>query len=290
MNQSQELVVTTSPDELRMAVRQARSEGQRIGCVPTMGALHEGHISLIRQAVDTCDFVVVWIFVNPTQFGEGEDLETYPRPIEEDLKKCGAAGVRMVFMPPPEVIYPDGYSTWVEVAGLSEILEGASRPGHFRGVATIVLKLLNLIQPDVAFFGAKDFQQQTLIRRMVRDLNLPVEIAICLTVREEDGLAMSSRNAYLNPAERAAAIRLFEALQLADSRFREGAEDVAAVQEEMLGHLRGSDLIEPDYAVIADPDSLEQLTSPQPRMVALIAARVGSTRLIDNQLIELSPC
>ncbi|QDU39359.1 Pantoate-beta-alanine ligase [Maioricimonas rarisocia] len=289
MSNPQELVVTTSPRELRTAVRRARSQGQRIGCVPTMGALHEGHVSLIRRAVEKCDFVVVWIFVNPTQFGEGEDLAKYPRPIDDDLKKCSEAGVRLVFMPTSEVIYPDGFSTWVEVSGLSDVLEGSSRPGHFRGVATVVLKLLNLIQPDVAFFGAKDYQQQTLIRRMVADLNLPVEIDVCPTVREEDGLAMSSRNAYLSAEERAAAVRLFEAMQMADARFREGATDVAAVQQEMWDHLNEPDLIEPDYAVIADPDTLELLTSPQSRMVTLIAARVGSTRLIDNQLIQLPP-
>ncbi|MFG0331975.1 MAG: pantoate--beta-alanine ligase [Maioricimonas sp. JB049] len=289
MSHPQELVVTTSPRELRTAVRRARSQGQRIGCVPTMGALHAGHVSLIRRAVDTCDFVVVWIFVNPTQFGEGEDLAKYPRPIEDDLKKCSEAGVRLVFMPTPEVIYPEGFSTWVEVSGLSDVLEGASRPGHFRGVATVVLKLLNLIQPDVAFFGAKDYQQQTVIRRMVADLNLPVEIDVCPTVREEDGLAMSSRNAYLTAEERALAVRLFEAMQKADAQFREGVTDVASVQQQMWDHLNEPDLIEPDYAIIADPDTLERLTSPQSRMVALVAARVGSTRLIDNQLIQLPP-
>jgi pantoate--beta-alanine ligase len=278
--------VTASAAELRQRVQQARREGQRIGCVPTMGALHAGHVSLVEASRRQCDFHVVTIFVNPTQFAPTEDLAKYPRPLEEDLQKCRAAGADVVFTPSVPEMYPPGYNTWVTVEGLANTLEGASRPTHFRGVTTIVMKLFHLVQPDVAFFGAKDYQQQTVIRKMVRDLDVPVEIVVCPTVRELDGLALSSRNVYLGPAERKSALSLTQALRWAEQRLQSGERDVAAVQQGMRDILLAQPGVLPDYAVIADADTLEQLTTPRPRMVALIAAKVGSTRLIDNRVIE----
>jgi pantoate--beta-alanine ligase len=283
------LLVTSDIGEVRRAVAAARARGAAIGCVPTMGALHAGHVSLLQRARNETGCVAATIFVNPTQFGPQEDLTRYPRPVDEDLKLCRDADVDLVFMPDTAAIYPNGFATWVEVAGLSDILEGASRPGHFRGVATVVLKLLNIVQPDRAYFGAKDYQQQTLIRRMVRDLNLPVEVVICPTIRDQDGLALSSRNAYLSKVERKSASALFESLQLAARRLREGERDMAAVTQAMRDHLNSRPGVVTDYAVMADVDTLELLAEPRPRMVALVAARVGTTRLIDNLIIELSP-
>ena len=281
------LLVTSDFGEVRRAVAAARSRGVSIGCVPTMGALHAGHVSLLQQARTETGYVATTIFVNPAQFGPQEDLARYPRPVELDLKLCRDADVDLVFMPDAAAIYPEGFATWVEVAGLSTVLEGASRPGHFRGVATVVLKLLNIVQPDRAYFGAKDYQQQTLIRRMARDLDLPVEIVVCPTVREPDGLALSSRNVYLSKGERKSALALNEGLQLAERRLRDGERDVAGVSQAMRDHLNSRPGVVADYTVIADPDTLEPLAKPQPRMVALVAAKVGATRLIDNLMIEL---
>ncbi len=281
-------LVTSSIDEVRRGVADARRGGNRIGCVPTMGALHAGHVSLLESARQDCGFVVATLFVNPAQFGPHEDLQKYPRPVEQDLKLCRQAGVDLVFMPSVASLYPDGYATWVDVTGLSNVLEGAVRPGHFRGVATIVLKLFNVVLPDVAYFGEKDYQQHTLIRRMAGDLNVPVELVVCPTIREPDGLALSSRNVYLSAKERKSALSLYESLQLAAQRLRAGETNIAAVQAEMLRLLRLHPHVEPDYALIADPDTLDPLTHPRTRMVALVAARVGSTRLIDNLPIQLN--
>lgn len=282
------MLVTNDVGEARRAVAAARGGGKRIGCVPTMGALHAGHLSLMQRARGESGFVAVTIFVNPTQFGPQEDLSRYPRPLEADLKTCREVQADLVFIPSVEAIYPEGFATYVNVEGLSTILEGASRPGHFRGVATVVLKLFSILQPDIAFFGQKDFQQQALIRRMARDLDLPVEIRTCPTVREPDGLAMSSRNIYLTRDERRSALSLFESLQLAEERLRTGERDLAAICEDMRARMRSQPHVAPDYAVIADPDTLAALTEPQTRMVVLVAARVGSTRLIDNALVELT--
>jgi pantoate--beta-alanine ligase len=278
--------ITGSIDDVRQAVRAARSAGRRIGCVPTMGALHAGHASLIEHAGRISDFVVVTIFVNPTQFGPGEDLRRYPRPLENDLAACRAAGVSLVFRPEPDEMYPHGFESAVEVTRLSQVLEGAARPDHFRGVATVVAKLLNIVQPDVACFGQKDYQQQTLIRRMVRDLNLPVEIVVCPTVRESDGLAMSSRNIYLTGPQRQAALSLHRCLRSAEQGIRGGEDDLTALASRMLAELASHPDVDPDYAVIADADTLETLARPRSRMIALVAARLGGTRLIDNLLIE----
>ena len=281
--------VTPQIAEVRGAIASARAAGKRIGCVPTMGALHAGHLSLVEEANGQADFVVVTIFVNPTQFAPHEDLGEYPRPLEDDLANCQTAGVDLVYTPEVSALYPDGFETFVDVERLSTILEGKHRPGHFRGVATIVLKLLNIIQPDVACFGQKDFQQQTLIRRMVRDLDLPVEIVICPTIREPDGLAMSSRNAYLSAEERRTALSLHRSLLVAEEMVTDGETNLKLVRTAMESLFAASVDVDLEYATIADPDTLEELSEPRPRMVALVAARVGTTRLIDNLLIDLDP-
>lgn len=254
-----------------------------------MGALHAGHLSLVEECRRHADFIVVTIFVNPTQFGPGEDLQRYPRPVEADLQACQQAGVHAVYMPEIASLYPPDYDTWVSVDGLSAILEGEFRPTHFRGVTTIVLKLLHIVQPDLACFGAKDYQQQSMIRRMVEDLNVPVEIVVGPTIREPDGLALSSRNVYLSDEERRSALALFQALERAERALIEGDTDIRAVERAMTDHLRSRPGVEPQYAVIRDPDTLAELDSPRPEMVALVAAKVGQTRLIDNRTIRLSP-
>lgn len=282
------MLVTSDIGEVRRAVAAARKEGLRIGCVPTMGALHAGHTSLMQRARAESGFVAVTIFVNPAQFGPQEDLSRYPRPLEADLKACRDAGADLVFIPAAEAIYPEGFATFVTVEGLSTILEGASRPGHFRGVATVVLKMLNMVQPDTAFFGQKDYQQQALIRRMVRDVDLPVEIAVCPTIREADGLALSSRNTYLSRDERRSAPALFGSMRQAEERLRDGERDLSAICEAMRATMAAAAHVVPDYAVIADPDTLTALPEPQPQMVILVAARVGATRLIDNLTVDLA--
>ncbi|MFV0444890.1 MAG: pantoate--beta-alanine ligase [Planctomycetaceae bacterium] len=287
MSTSRPILATSHTEELRDHVRRARRAGQTVGCVPTMGALHAGHVSLMQAARNRCDFNVVTIFVNPTQFAPTEDLAKYPRPVELDLIACREAGMDLVFMPQVPDMYPAGFCTWVTVDGISSSLEGTSRPTHFRGVTTIVMKLFQLVQPDVAFFGSKDYQQQLLIRRMVQDLDVPVEIVTCPTIREADGLAMSSRNVYLSSEERKSALSLSAALQLADDRLQSGETDIAAIQQSMLELLRSQACVEPDYAVLCDAASLQPLDSPHLRVVALVAAKVGATRLIDNRVIEL---
>lgn len=273
--------------EVRSAVATARRKGATIGFVPTMGALHAGHRSLIDAARRECGFVVVSIFVNPTQFAPHEDLARYPRPKDADLALCGAAGADLVFYPPVDVMYPSGAVTFVEVAGLSSILEGAIRPTHFRGVATVVTKLFAIVQPDVAYFGLKDFQQQVVIRTLTRDLNLPVEIRSCATIRDPDGLALSSRNAYLSPAERAAGLCLSRALAAAAQQLAEGITSPRRLAQSMQDLIRSTPGVQLDYAVVADPETLAELDAPQKQMVGLVAARVGSTRLIDNAVWTL---
>lgn len=282
------MVVTGEIAEIRRVVREARRQGRHIGCVPTMGALHKGHVSLIEECRKLVDDVLVTIFVNPTQFGAGEDLDKYPRPLSADLAKCEAAGVDCVYTPEIASLYPEDYDTWVEVGEMSKILEGACRPGHFRGVTTIVAKLFNIVQPDVACFGAKDYQQQTVLRQMVKDLNWPIEMQICPTVREPDGLAMSSRNMYLSAEERRVALSLSNALAIADEKLSAG-ESIEKVEAAMLSRLSESNIVRPEYAVVRDPDTLSELAQPQREMVALIAAFVGQTRLIDNRRISIEP-
>lgn len=278
----------TSIAELRKEVAELHKAGKRIGCVPTMGALHAGHISLMQQARAETDVVIVTIFVNPTQFGPNEDFTRYPRPWESDLEQCQAAGVDLVFRPEVPEIYLDNPQVRVCVGDLAARWDGAHRPGHFDGVVTIVTKLFNLCQPDVAFFGAKDFQQQCIIRAMCRDLNVPVEIVTCPTIRESSGLAMSSRNAYLSPEEKTQALAISSTLFEVQQGFAAGG-DLNDLRQRLYSRLANAPGLKLDYAVIVDPVELKEVATPQKTMVALVAARVGQTRLIDNMLLESTP-
>ncbi|MBX6316177.1 MAG: pantoate--beta-alanine ligase [Isosphaeraceae bacterium] len=274
-----------SIEALRAAVRSARAAGQVIGFVPTMGALHAGHARLIEACRREAGFVVVSIFVNPTQFGPTEDFARYPRTPEDDRRLCAEAGASLLFVPSVETMYPHGVnSTYVEVPGLSETLEGASRPGHFRGVATVVLKLLLMIGPDVAYFGEKDYQQLLVVRRMVEDLAVPVAIRGVPTVREPDGLALSSRNRYLNAEERRAATVLSRALGAAQRAVAGGERSAERVRQILRNTIESEPLARLDYAEVADAATLEPLTAvgTDRPAVALLAARVGPARLIDN--------
>jgi pantoate--beta-alanine ligase len=280
--------VVVSVEQTRQAVAAGRKRGSLIGLVPTMGALHAGHLELIRRCRAESGLVVVSIFVNPTQFGPSEDFARYPRPFDDDLRECGVAGVDLVFAPTTGTIYPHGMnSTFVEVDGLTDVLEGASRPGHFRGVATVVLSLFEIVRPDLAFFGQKDFQQQLLIRRVVEDLHLPVAVRTCPTVREPDGLALSSRNRYLDPAQRRSACVLYRALDRAKKAVRSGERQADRIRQILRETVGSEESIRLDYAEVADSETLEplgELRDPR-RAVALVAARVGATRLIDNMLL-----
>jgi pantoate--beta-alanine ligase len=271
---------------MKQVARQARAEGRPSGFVPTMGALHEGHMSLVRAAKAECQPVTASIFVNPTQFGPTEDFQKYPRRLETDRKQLEDAGVGYLFAPEAAEIYPPGFRTWVNVEGLSDRLDGRSRPGHFRGVTTVVLKLLEIVQPRQAFLGRKDAQQARLIRQMARDLHLDAEIVVCPIVREPDGLAMSSRNAYLNPAERRAATALYRALDGARQAIERGERDALRLTAAMREVLRAEPLVEPDYVELVDAETLEGVTRLRGACLAMLAARVGATRLIDNLLIE----
>ncbi len=275
----------TTESELRAAIGQARRAGQRIGFVPTMGALHEGHASLIRAARRETDFVVVSIFVNPTQFGPNEDYQRYPRTPQADAEICQREGVDLLFAPTVEEMYPPGFCTWVEVTGLQDVLCGRSRPGHFRGVATVVLKLFNLVQPDIAYFGQKDAQQARIIRQMVRDLNVPVEIRVCPIVREPDGLAMSSRNAYLSPEQRRQATVLYRALCAAHELVKQGERDAGRVREHMLQVIATVPEAVLDYAEIVDPETLQPVQQINAPVLAALAVKIGPARLIDNMTL-----
>lgn len=268
----------------RSRLDSCRAKGQQVGLVPTMGALHGGHMSLIRRAAADCDVVAVTDYVNPLQFGAGEDLATYPRDLERDCGLAADAGAAIVFAPALDEMWPEPPATTVSVAGdLAESLEGSSRPGHFAGVATIVAKLLSLAGPCVAYFGEKDYQQLAVVRRMVKDLSIPVDVVACPTVRDVDGLALSSRNAYLTPAEREAAPRLYYAL-LAGKRAVEddGVDDPALVQKAMAECLSSEPLFHIDYAAVADPETLRQSARITSEVRLLMAARIGRARLIDN--------
>jgi pantoate--beta-alanine ligase len=270
------------PDEVRRTVKAWQAEGRRVGFVPTMGALHEGHLSLIRASVAECDRTVLSIYVNPTQFAPTEDLARYPRPVERDCALADGAGADVVFCPADGAMYPDGFATYVTQERLTEVLEGKSRPTHFRGVLTVVCKLLHMVPAERAYFGRKDFQQTVVVRRMVRDLNLPTTICVRPTVREPDGLAMSSRNVYLNAEERAQAVCLVRALRKARALFGGGETDAEALREAMRRILGEAPLARPDYAELVDGDTLEPVAMAGERSVAVLAVRVGSTRLIDN--------
>ena len=278
--------LVTTVDELRIAVAVVRREGKKVGFVPTMGALHEGHLSLVRASKAECDRTVVSIYVNPSQFGPADDYSRYPRTLEADLEALAGCGAELVFAPSSEDVYSPEHATWVEVGSVAEPWEGQCRGGHFRGVATIVLKLLNMVGADVAYFGRKDYQQALVIRRMVADLNVPIAIRVCPIVREPDGLAMSSRNAYLDPDARRRALALWESLCLAGELVGGGERDAATIAEKMRQVILSAGEAQIEYIALADPDTLEPVIEIRGPTVALLAVRIGPTRLIDNCLLE----
>jgi pantoate--beta-alanine ligase len=270
---------------MRAASRAVRRSEKRLGLVPTMGALHEGHLSLVRAARAGSDVVAVSIFVNPSQFGPNEDLAKYPRSFERDCEVLEREGVEFVFAPPVEEMYPSGAVTWVTVEGLSSKLDGRSRPGHFRGVTTVVSKLFHIVEPDKAFFGQKDAAQVVIIRRMVRDLNLPVEIVVCPIVREPDGLAMSSRNAYLSPEERKHALVLLRSLTRAQQLVEGGERDAAHLRAAGRREIARESSVRLDYFEVVDPETLDPVADVSRGALVAVAAYVGATRLIDNVLL-----
>jgi len=274
--------IVSSLSELRTARLSLKGT---VGLVPTMGYLHEGHLSLIRQAKVDCEHVIVTIFVNPTQFGPNEDFSNYPRDIEHDLKLINPLGVDLVWNPAPEIMYPPGYQTWVEVEALTRPLEGALRPGHFRGVTTVVAKLFNATQPDKAYFGQKDAQQAAVIRQMTRDLNFPIEIVVCPTVREADGLALSSRNKYLEGDDRKAATILFRALSAAKDIYEAGERNAEKLRRKMKEVLESEPRAQMQYVSCADYDTLEELAVINGKALLSMAVFFGKTRLIDNFVI-----
>jgi len=277
--------IITEPRAMTAWAEQQRSASRRIGVVPTMGALHAGHVSLVERSCQECDATVLTVFVNPTQFGPHEDYQKYPRTMEADLAAIAHLPVEVAFCPTTSAMYPPEHATRVEVAGPALPWEGAHRPGHFSGVATIVLKLFEIVRPQVAYFGQKDYQQILVVRRMVEDLNVPVELVICPTLREADGLAMSSRNAYLSAASRQKALRLSQSLKLAQERFRAGERDAAKLRAEMLALFQDVRGVQVDYVALVDPTSLAEVAELAATTVALLAVRVDGTRLIDNARI-----
>ena len=272
-------------DEARASVRAARQRGKNVGFVPTMGALHAGHMSLVRAAKSQCDFVAVSIFVNPTQFGPKEDLAKYPRTFDADRQKLEAERVDLLFAPSLEEIYPEGALTFVTVEGISDRLDGRSRPGHFRGVTTVVAKLFHILEPDLAFFGQKDAAQAAIIKRMVRDLMFPVKIVLAPIVREPDGLALSSRNVYLSPEERKEATALSRALREVQTCYRAGEHTATRLIEVARHVLAKQPLLRVDYVAIVDPETLDPCTTAKDGVLVAVAAIVGTTRLIDNVVL-----
>jgi pantoate--beta-alanine ligase len=281
-----ELTLVHEPGAFRAACDAARARGERVGLVPTMGALHEGHLALVREARRRgAGFVVVTVFVNPLQFGPAEDFSRYPRTLDADVAACRGLGVDLVFAPDSAAMYPEGFQTHVEVSALTERWEGAHRPGHFRGVTTVVAKLFLLTGPSLAVFGRKDYQQWKVIARMAGDLGMPIEIVAHPTVREPDGLALSSRNRYLDPAARERALGIVRGLRAAGHAFEDGERDAARLEQLARAPVEASfDRI--DYVAVADPETLEPLTGRAPdRVLIAVAARIGSTRLIDNTVL-----
>ena len=257
-----------------------------VGFVPTMGYLHDGHLALVKQARDDNSVVIASIFVNPAQFGPTEDLKTYPRNTERDLAMLRKERTDIVFMPPAEEMYPEGFNSWIEVENVTDRLEGSCRPGHFKGVATVVAKLFNIVEPSRAYFGQKDAQQALVIKKMVADLNMNLEVIVAPTVRESDGLAMSSRNVNLNPQERQAATVLFKALTLARNLWGKGERNAGHIRREMTSLISKEPLAKIEYVSIADAETLEELTEIDKPALASLAVRIGKTRLIDNMLLE----
>jgi pantoate--beta-alanine ligase len=277
------MMIVSTLDELRSA--RLLLDGS-VGFVPTMGYLHEGHLSLVRHARQECESVAVSIFVNPTQFGPNEDLSKYPRDLERDLRLLEPLGVDLVWTPTPEAMYPSGFQTWIEVQEMTRPLEGAMRPGHFRGVTTVVAKLFNAVQPAKAYFGQKDAQQAAVIRRMTRDLNFPLEVVVCPTVREPDGLAMSSRNVYLNPEERKAATVLYRALSAAKEEYEKGERSAEKLRNKMKELIGREPLAQMQYVSCADYETLQELDKVTGKTLLSMAVLLGKTRLIDNFVLE----
>ncbi|MFN3477210.1 MAG: pantoate--beta-alanine ligase [Candidatus Methylomirabilales bacterium] len=278
--------VLESPKKMQERADQLRGQGKKLGFVPTMGALHEGHLSLMRRSREENDVSIISLFVNPTQFDRKEDLEAYPRDLQGDLAKAEAVGVDFVFAPTEEAMYPSGYQTSVEVEELARRWEGASRPGHFKGVATVVTKLFNIVKPHRAYFGQKDYQQALIIKRMVQDLNLDVEIVVLPIVREPDGLAMSSRNVHLQPEERKAALCLHRSLVYAEERVYQGERDAKVILEGMRRILEEEPLARIDYVACCHPETLEPLERIEGTVLFALAVWIGKTRLIDNSLVQ----
>jgi len=277
--------ICTTPAEMHAACRKLRNSGRILGLVPSMGALHAGHLSLVSAARAECDLVAASIFVNPTQFAPGEDYEAYPRTFDEDCRKLESAGVHLLFAPSAADIYPPGNTTFIDPGNIALRLDGASRPGHFRGVATIVARLFHIVAPDRAYFGQKDAAQVAVLRHVVRDLNLPVHVAVCPVVREPDGLAMSSRNRYLSPAEHSRALILSRALTAAESLARTGEASAVTLRAAMLTVFATDPETRLDYAAIVDPDTLLPIANTSRGALLAVAAFIGNTRLIDNLLL-----
>ncbi|MDF2875112.1 MAG: panC [Sporomusa sp.] len=277
--------IVESVTAMRALVTEARKKGKSIGFVPTMGALHAGHLELMKEAKKLCDVVVVSIFVNPTQFGPNEDFDAYPRTWDEDLAACRSVGVDAVFHPPARELYPDGWGTWVDVGGVTDKLCGKSRPTHFRGVATVVTKLFNIVQPDKAFFGQKDAQQVIVLKKMVRDLNMFNEIVMVPIVREADGLAKSSRNAYLSQEQRQAALVLNQSLSTAFDMAESGERDITAIKAAVLRHIQSVSLANVDYVEIYSFPDLAEIDILDQDALLAVAVKFGSTRLIDNIIL-----
>jgi pantoate--beta-alanine ligase len=277
------MMIVTAIEEMRTARKMLE---EPVGLVPTMGYLHEGHLSLVRRARAECKSVAVSIFVNPTQFGPHDDLSKYPRDLEHDLRLLADLGVNLVWTPTPQVMYPAGFQTWVTVDELTKTLEGAVRPGHFRGVTTVVAKLFNGTLPYKAYFGQKDAQQAVVIRQMVNDLNFPIEIVVCPTVRENDGLAMSSRNTYLNPEERKAATVLFRALNSASAAYKKGEQSAETLRKIVSDTVAAESLAKLQYVSCADYETLQELEKVERKALLSMATFLGKTRLIDNVILE----
>jgi pantoate--beta-alanine ligase len=279
------LRIVTTVEEVRGAVLATKAAGETVGFVPTMGALHEGHFSLVDASNAECDRTVVSIFVNPAQFGPREDQDRYPRSLARDCELLAARGCWLVFAPPAKEVYPEGFETFVEVGSVAEPLEGALRPGHFRGVATVVLKLFQMVPATRAYFGRKDYQQSLVVKRMIADFNLPIELVVCPTVREADGLAMSSRNAYLKAEERQQAAALWQSLQLAESLARQGEHDVAKITSAMRDTLSAAKIYDIDYIAFLAEGTVQPVRMIAGPTVVAIAAHIGQARLIDNHRI-----
>ena len=280
-------IITTTIEETRRAIADARAQGKRIALVPTMGALHAGHVSLIQAARAQAGFVAVSIFVNPTQFGPKEDLSRYPRPFANDVQVCSDEGADLIFHPTSEIMYPGDFNTFIEVRELQEVLCGASRPGHFRGVAPVVLKLFNIVQPDIAYFGQKDGQQARILMQMIEDLNVSVAITLCPIVRAPDGLALSSRNAYLDVEQRGHATVLYRSLTVMRDRIAAGERSADPLAQEARALIEATPGARIDYVAIVDFDSLQMLARLQGKVLIALAVFFGTTRLIDNVLIDI---